>query len=135
MSDRVYLRVNEEEHEQIRLNAEASNRTMNAYIKEMALNKAILDFNYEQVDKHTQEIIELKNDLNKVLHTIMVTEEAYNGDIQTILQLMKELVDSEKKFLQAMQRDREQKRKEIKKVLNSKKRNQTTEQIAQEFIN
>lgn len=113
----INFKVTSEEYDLIKDNAKLSDKTLVAYAKEVLINRASLDFDYESIREHTNELSELRKELNKVLHTIMDTEEAYNADIQTILLLMKEIMNSEKEFLKQMEKDREQKKKEVKKTI------------------
>ena len=112
-----HLKIPVEDFETIKLNAAASDKTVTAYAKEVMVNRAVINIDYESIREHTKEISELKKDLNMVLHTIMKTEEVYNPDIQNILEILNDILKSERKFLDQMEKDREKKKREIKKEL------------------
>lgn len=110
-----HLKFPVEDFEIIKSNAAASEKTITAYAKEVMVNRAVIEFDYESIREHTKEISELRQDLNMVLHTIMKTEEVYNPDIQNILEILNDILKSERKFLEQMEKDREKKRREVKK--------------------
>ena len=113
----ILIRVSEEEYEALKEASEIADKTVNSYIKEIGLNKVILNINYDEIKEHTKEISELRSDISKIANVIVKTDEAYNADIKNILNLVQEVLDTEKKFLSMMERERKALRNSVNKTV------------------
>lgn len=115
----VKLIVTEQEKLQIQKNARAAGRSVSAYIRGMALNLCIFKLNYREIDDHTHEISSLRNAINQLIYTIVKTGDYYPSELEAIHELMVKIIDSEKNFLQMMDKDWRQKEKLFKKQVEN----------------
>lgn len=112
-TSRLAIRLPEKEMEQIQLNARAVNRTVSAFVREIALNFCVLNCDYDSISKHTHEITSLRNAINQLVYTIKKTGEYVPADLEYILNKMNEISKSEKEFLGLMIGEKEKKTKAI----------------------
>ena len=98
-TSQLLLRISEEELEQIQENARYCGKTVSAYIRETALNMAIINIDNEMVEAHTNEIVAYKNAINQLVFTIKKTGGYDPVDLEYILEKTRGLLSSEKKFL------------------------------------
>lgn len=123
-TSRLAIRLPEKEMEQIQQNAKAMDRTVSAYIREIAKNFCVLKCDYEAILRHTHEITSLRNAINQVIYTIKKTGEYVPADLEFILNKMNEISKSEKEFLSIMLNEKEKNTKaiarEVRKIVREK---------------
>ena len=119
MQRQINIKISEEEYKEISDNASILNKTTTAYVKELALSQNIINYNFDEIQKHTEEITEIKKILSQILYSILRNREIYKGDIQTILQLLQSISQSENELKATIRKDRNSKREYIKKCVNS----------------
>ena len=112
-TSRLAIRLPEKEMEQIQMNARAANRTVSAFVREIALNFCVLNCDYDSISKHAHEITSLRNAINQLVYTIKKTGEYVPADLEYILNKMNEISKSEKEFLGLMLGEQEKKTKAI----------------------
>lgn len=116
----IKLIVSEEEQLQIKNNAKAAGKTVSAYMRETALNYFIFDCdNSDLINDHIHEISSLRNSINQLIYTIEKTGDYYPSELETIHELMVEIMSSEKNFLTMMEKDIVKKRKILKTQVNT----------------
>ena len=116
----IKLMVTDEEQLQIKNNAKAASKSVSAYIRESALNFFIFDCdNSDIVNDHIKEISSLRNAINQLIFTIEKTGDYYPAELETIHDLMVEVLSSEKNFLTMMEKDISKKRKVLKTQVNT----------------
>lgn len=123
---RLDIRLPEEELEQIRKNAEACNKTVSGYIREVALNMCVLSSDNENVIKHTNEISAYRNSVNQLIFTIKKTGNYTPVDLEYILDKTIEILKSEKEFLRTFNKFVESE----KKIISRNVKNIVKEQLA-----
>lgn len=114
-TSQLMIRLSEDDHEQIQMNAKACDKTVSAYIREMALNFCVLDCNYEKIIDHTHEITSLRNAVNQLVYTIKKSGEYVPADLEYILAKMNDISKSENNFVNIMLDEKEKKTKAIAK--------------------
>lgn len=110
---RLQIRISEKEMDQIQQNANAMNKTVSAYIREISKNFCVLKYDYDAILRHTHEITSLRNAINRLVYTIQKTGEYVPADLEYILDKMNEISKSEKNFIGFMLDDKEKKTKAI----------------------
>lgn len=112
--------LTEEDLFQIKNNAKAAGKTVSAYIREVALNFFVFDCdNSDLINDHIHEISSLRNSINQLIYTIEKTGDYYPSELETIHDLMVEILSSEKNFLTMMEKDIVKKRKVLKTQINT----------------
>lgn len=125
--EQVKLVVTPEEKLQIQMNAKAAGKTVSAYIRTMALNTCIFRYDQDKITEHTHEISSLRNAINQLVYTIMKMGDYTPAYLEDICDLMVKVMDSEKKFLQMVDKDWTTKekllKKQVKNVVNQRLKN------------
>lgn len=119
MQKQINIKISEEEYKEISDSAALLNKTTTAYVKELALSQNIINYDFEEIQKHTEEISEIKKIISQILYSILRNGEVYKGDIQTILQLLQSINHSENELKAVIRKDRKSKREYVKKCVNS----------------
>ena len=118
------LRVSEKELDQIQSNAQAMDKTVSAYIREVSTNFCVLQCDYQQIIDHKNEITALRNAINQLIYTIIKTGDSVPADLEFILKQMNEITKSENSFVNLMLDEQEKKTKaiskEVKKIVRQK---------------
>lgn len=87
----INIKVSDEEYDLINANAALLDKTITAYVKELALNQNIINYDFETLQKHTEEISNIKQALNQIVITMIQNGDIYSGDMNTILSVIQEL--------------------------------------------
>ena len=95
----LHIRLSEGEWEQIEKNARACDKTVSAYVREMALNMCMLYVEEECITEHTYELSSYRNAINMLVFTIIKNKNYVPADIEYILEKTKQVMKSEGKFL------------------------------------
>lgn len=91
--------VTRAELNQIKNNATACDKTVSAYIREVALNMCTIPIDHTIVTEHTEEIASSRNAINRLVYTIKKSGNYVPADLEFILQKVNEMLNSEKTFL------------------------------------
>lgn len=113
----INIKVSDEEYDLINANAALLDKTITAYVKELALNQNIINYDFETLQKHTEEISNIKQVLNQIVIKMIQNGDIYSGDMNTILSVIQELTDSEKEIKSQLRKERESNRKYLKKCV------------------
>ena len=113
----INIKVSDEEYDLINATAALLDKTITAYVKELALNQNIINYDFETLQKHTEEISNIKQVLNQIVITMIQNGDIYSGDMNTILSVIQELTDSEKEIKSQLRKERESNRKYLKKCV------------------
>lgn len=113
----INIKVSDEEYDLINANAALLDKTITAYVKELAINQNIINYAFETLQKHTEEISNIKQVLNQIVITMIQNGDIYSGDMNTILSVIQELTDSEKEIKSQLRKERESNRKYLKKCV------------------
>lgn len=118
------IRISEDELERIQNNARACDKTVSAYIREMALNMCVLIPDYKVITDHTAQISAYRNAINQLIYTIKKTEDYVPVDIEYILEKTNLMFKSENEFLnlisESINNNRKIIPKEVRKIVNKK---------------
>ena len=80
----ILLHVEVDEYETIKRMAEEEGLSMNAYCKQMALNKRILRVDLSFIGEYMSDFSEVKNLIKQILYTICMTGKYLPADLQNI---------------------------------------------------
>lgn len=91
----IRICVTEEEYETIRKCAEEANIQLSPYIRTVAMNSIIRNYDFRAVLNHTQAIGEIRNYINRLIYTIDARNNYLPKEIETLVNLMSEIFKSE----------------------------------------
>lgn len=95
----IRICVTEEEYETIHKCAQDANIQLSPYIRTVAMNPIIRNYDFGAVCNHTKEIAEIRNCINRLIFTIVATNNYLPKEIETIVNLMNEIFESENRLL------------------------------------
>lgn len=95
----IRICVTEEEYETICKCAKEANIRVSPYIRTVAMNPIIRNYDFSAVRNHTQAIGEIRNCINRVSYTIAATNYYLPKEIEYIVSLMEEIFKSENLLL------------------------------------
>ena len=111
----IKFSVSEEEKLRIQKNAKVADRSVSAFIKEMSLDMCIIESGPDKIiSDHIAEISALRNGIFQLVYTIQKTGDYFPADLDTICELMQRILESEKSFLQMMEKENPKVRKLLK---------------------
>ncbi|MBQ6825426.1 MAG: hypothetical protein IJP34_02050 [Clostridia bacterium] len=84
----------------IKINAKACNKSMSTYIREIALNSNVINFDYPEIEAHTQEIRAKRENTDRMIYTILRTGEYAPADFEYILKQIKYIYYNEKRLVE-----------------------------------
>ena len=119
----LLIRVSEKDMEQIQQNARVTDKTVAAFVREVATDFCVLKVDYESIINHTKEISALRNAVNQLVYTIKKTGDYVPADLEYILEKINEISKSENEFLNMMLEDKDAKskiiRQEVRKIVRN----------------
>lgn len=115
----IHLRLSEAEEKIIKENAAKLNMEVRPYIRMVAQNPTIINFDYSVIEEHTKQIGQVVNSVNQLIFTIEVNNDFQPKEIWGIRDYVEEIWDTENKLLRTVRRQWEKAYKEIRK--NNKK--------------
>lgn len=115
--------VTENELKQIKKNASACNKTVSAYVREVALNMCTIPIDYTVITEHTDELSAYRNAVNQLIYTIKKTGNYVPADLEYILAKTNEMLKSEKQFRQDFDALAEKTKKDTVKTVKNTVRN------------
>lgn len=112
----IKLLVSEEEKLQIQTNARAANKTVSAFIREMALDAPTVELKHHDkiVRDHAAEISVWRNGILQLVYTIQKINDYSPAYLETIYELMQKICQSEKDFLKKIEIELAKERKILK---------------------
>ena len=113
----IKISVNENEYEIIKKGAEISQKTISAYVREVALYQCVLHFNYDEIETHSREISEVKQGINRLIYTLIKSQNYYSEDIENLLEMLKKIYESEKILIKTVQKSRAFLHQKLKKIV------------------
>lgn len=101
----VRMMLSDKEYIRIKTRADQLHMTVSAYIRYIALNGQIVVQNFHAIDRHTAEIAEIRNALNRLVFTIEATNNYLPREIQAIVNLMEDIFKGENELLKTIRED------------------------------
>ena len=99
--------LTDEESEQMKSNARAVDMSQSAYIKNIALGGGVvLKKNYKTIEEHSQKLDEILKEMKQTIAIIRETNQAFNPDLERLLQCMIEISQTENELLQTVRKER-----------------------------
>lgn len=113
----IQFRVSKDEYIQLKNYADNTGQSVSAYTRNSVLNPYTLLVNYDEIERHTQEISEIKSAVNCLIYTLVRSGNYYPADVENILKLLSEISDSEKKLIKLFQKSQPRLRRELEKIV------------------
>lgn len=107
----------QEDYQLIEMIAKKNHRSVSAYLREVALQGFVLQIDFESIKEHTKQLSFIKNQLNAMIKLLVNTNQAYPKDIETILELLEQIKDSENALLATFRREQTTRTKKIRKMI------------------
>lgn len=104
----IRVRVTEEEYANIKLNAEILDMPIATYIRMVAQNPNIIHFNYDAIERHTEQVGKVVNFVNRLIFTIELNNDYQPRQIDAIVDSVNEIFETEKKLLETVRKQWEQ---------------------------
>ncbi len=109
----IKCHVREREYVSIKNNAKACNKSMSVYIREMALNSKVINVDYPEIEAHTQEIKAKRENIDRMIYTILKTGEYAQANFEYILKQIKYIYYSEKRLVEKLPMIKEEKTRQV----------------------
>ena len=113
----IQFRVNESEYRKLKNDADNIGQSISAYTRRCAFHQYTLCVNYDEIERHTHEISEIKSAVNRLIYTLVRSGNYYPADIENILKLLNEINNSEKKLIKLFHRSQPRLRRELEKIV------------------
>lgn len=97
-------RVTQEERKRVEENAKKLNMKVADYIRKVAQNPNIINFNYSAIERHTQQIGRIEDSINLLIYTIYLNNDYLPKEIEGILNYIKEVWETENKLLEEVRK-------------------------------
>ena len=114
----LHIRMSEDELRVIEKNARICDKTVSAYVRQVATEMCVLPLDYECITAHTHEITTYKNAIDLLVFTIVKTGNYVPVDLEYILEKTDQLLKSEKNFLEQYGEFYDRNRKLIRKCVS-----------------
>ena len=101
-----HLRMTPEEHEIIASKAKEAGMQFAPYIRKAAMNPKINVIDYSVIAAHTAEVAEVRKAINRLVFTIDAQNNYLPREIETVVDLMNEIFESENKLLRTVRSHR-----------------------------
>lgn len=96
----IRIKVNKEEYDNIRLNADILGMQVAPYIRRVAQSPTIINFNYSAVSRHTRQIGQIVNSINRLIFTIHLNNDYLPKEIDGIVDYIKQIWETENELLE-----------------------------------
>lgn len=113
----INIRVTQEEFELIQSNAKKCGRVPSAYIRECALYCQPIIIDYREILDLMKEVSQIKNELNTIVRTAVSSGQWHPIDIQTVVDLEKEIVEKTKMAVSYLEQSNGNMYKRLKKIM------------------
>lgn len=101
----IRMMLSVDEYDRIKFKADQVHMRVAPYIRSAALNGSIVVKDYPAVDRHTREIAEIRNSINRLVFTIDATNNYLPREIESIVNMMNEIFRSENELLKTIRED------------------------------
>lgn len=102
----IRVRVTEDEYENIKLSADILDMKVIPYIRKVAQNPNIINFNYSAVERHTKLLGNIQSSINLLIYTIYLNNDYLPKEIEGIAEYIKEVWETENKLLEEVRKQR-----------------------------
>lgn len=100
----IRVKVNADEYENIKLNADILGMQVAPYIRRVAQNPNIINFNYSAIERHTQQVGKIVNSVNQLIFTIEVNNDYQPKEIEGIVEYIKDIWKTENQLLREVRK-------------------------------
>ena len=111
----IRIKVNEDEFNIIKRNAEKLKMTVANYIRMAAENPNIIEWNYSAIQEHTAQVGRIVDSINMLVFTIELQNNYQPKEIEGIYEYIKQIFESENKLLETVRNQWIEEFKERKK--------------------
>lgn len=122
-TETIHFRVSKNEYEQAKNNAKEHGEMLSEYARRCIINPYSLSVNYDEIEEHTRQIMEIKQAVNLLIGTLVKSGNYYPNDFENLSALLKDISDNEAKLIKLFRKSEVKLRKELEKIVskNSKK--------------
>lgn len=78
----------QEEYEMIKNNASKCDKTVSAFIRDVSVNTVSINYNYDAIIEHTNEINRIRAELHAIITMLVKTNQAFPNDIEKMIELL-----------------------------------------------
>ena len=96
----IRIKVNDDELDNIKLNAEILGMQVAPYIRRVAQSPTIINFNYSAVERHTRQIGQIVNSINRLIFTIDLNNDYLPKEIDGIVDYIEKIWETENELLE-----------------------------------
>ena len=114
----IAFRVTEAESEIIKSNAQKHNMKVAPYIRMVAQNPNIINYDYSAIEEHSKKVKQIVNSVNQLIFTIHINKNYLPKEIEYILASVKEICESEKELLKKFRKQWNKERKQHTAIQN-----------------
>ena len=100
----MHFKVTEEEYKNIKANADKLGMKVYPYIRKVAQNPTIINFNYSAIREHTKQISQVVNSINRIIFTIDAMNYFLPKEIEAIADYIKYIWETENKLLDTVRK-------------------------------
>ena len=111
----IQVRVTKAERKIIENNAKKLNMQIAPYIRMVAQNPTIINFDYSVIQEHTKQVGQIVNSVNQLIFTIEVNNDFQPKEILGIRDYIEDIWDTERKLLVTVRKQWEQAVKQNRK--------------------
>lgn len=114
---KICIVVEPTEYELISLNANSVGMTLTGYVRRVAIDRIIVQNNYDAIMESTREIRKVRREIQMIVSSAVKSGHVYRADLIAVDDRLKEIEELERKMLQQTERDRNNIRKLIRDLL------------------
>jgi DNA primase catalytic subunit len=107
----IRVKVTEPEYSAIKLNADILGMKIAPYIRKVAQNPNIINFDYSAIERHTKQVGKIVNSVNQLVFTIEVNNDYQPKEIEGIRDYVQEILETENKLLKEIRKQWERSKK------------------------
>lgn len=100
----IRIKVTENEYRNIKANADLLKMPMAPYIRKVAQNPNIINFDYAAIREHTKQVGQVVNSVNRLIFTIEVNNDFQPKQIDAIRDYVQYILDTENKMLDTVRK-------------------------------
>ena len=101
MTKKFSFAIPSQAHEHLSSHAKKANLPLSVYIKELAKNPTIKEIDWNTATEITKQITESRNAIDRISFTIASTQNYSQQDIETVIYLLKSILQGQEDFLKS----------------------------------
>ena len=98
----IRVKVTEEEYKTIKANADFLEMSIASYIRKVAQNPTIINFDYSAIREHTKQVGQVVNSVNRLIFTIELNNDYQPKQIEAIRDCVNWIWETENKLIRTV---------------------------------